>query len=264
MWYDIFQIYFVDPILNVSGYNWINTSVYALIFVFAVFLIYYKVLEPLKIKIDGRFALALLPYIFLGSVLRALKDSGFLTSPLFVTPLIYLFIFTFTLALLVFSLFLEKRTKIPFQSYFFSFGFILAGIFFTQLQFVNFTAAAQILGLDLLIFLLVFGLGNYTKLTKSFWNKSVIFSQLADASSTFIGMEIYGHAEQHVLPKLIFELSGMVGSFFIVKLIVIIPLIYILDCYIEDKYLNNWLKFIVILLGLAPGIRDLFQIMIFN
>ena len=259
MWYDIFQTYFVDPILNASGYNWINTSVYALIFVFAVFLIYNKVLEPLKIKIDGRFALALLPYIFLGSVLRALKDSGFLISPLFVTPLIYLFIFTFTLALLVFSLFLEKKTKIPFQSYFFSFGFILAGIFFTQLQFVNFTAAAQILGLDLLIFLLVFGLGNYTKLTKSFWNKSVIFSQLFDASSTFVSLQFWGYSEQHVLPNLIFGFFGN-WSFFIVKLVVALLLLYIIDSSIKNKNFGNWIKLVVIILGIALGTRDLLRI----
>ncbi|RLJ01064.1 MAG: hypothetical protein DRP06_00250 [Candidatus Aenigmatarchaeota archaeon] len=264
MWYDIFQTYIVALILNASGYTWINTLIYAILFVSAVFLVYYKFFKPLKIKIDGKFALALLPYILLGSVLRALKDSGFLTSRLFVTPSIYVFIFSFTLVLLIFSRFLEKRTQVPFQSYFFSFGFILVGIFFTQLPFSNFMPAVQILGLDLLIFLLVFGLGNFTKLTKSFWNKAVIFSQLADASSTFIGMEFYGHLEQHVLPNLIFEWAGNVGIFFIMKLVVSLLLIQAIDNYLDDKGFSNWLKLVVILLGIALGTRDLFQIMIFN
>ncbi len=264
MWYDIFQTYIAALILNASGYTWINTIIYAIIFVLGVYLVYYKILRPLKIKVDGRFALSLLPYIFLGSVLRALKDSGFLTSRLFVTPSIYVFIFSFTLILLVFSLFLEKRTKVPFQSYFFSFGFILAGIFFTQLPFSNLMPAVQILGLDLLIFLLVFGLGNFTKLTKSFWNKSVIFAQLADASSTFIGMVVYGHLEQHVFPNLIFEWAGNVWIFFIVKLVTALLILYTIDNYLEDKGFSNWLKLIVILLGLALGTRDLFQVMIFN
>ncbi len=264
MWYDTFQTYIVELILNASGYTWINTLIYAIIFVSAVFLVYYKLIKPFKINVDGKFALALLPYIFLGSILRALKDSEFLTSRLFVTPSIYVFIFSFTLVLLVFSLFLEKRTKVPFQSYFFSFGFILAGIFFTQLPFSNLMPAVQILGIDLLIFLLVFGLGNFTKLTKSFWNKSVIFAQLADASSTFIGLEVYGHVEQHVLPNLIFEWAGNVGVFFIMKLAVSLLLLRAIDNYLDDKGFSNWLKLIVILLGLALGTRDLFQIMIFN
>ncbi len=296
MFPEFFQTYFVNPILNISGYNWVNTFVYALILILAVFLVY-KLLKFLKIKIDGKFALSLAPYILLGSVLRVLRDAGFFTSPVFVSPLLYILVFIITLFFLLFSLFLEKTlvfqrktvhhllfsegkkrplfvkqkegrgvmngTKICFQSYFFSFGFILSGIFFTQIQFINFTAAVQILGLDLLIFILVFSLGNLTKLTKSLFNKFVIFSQLFDASSTFVGVRIYHHAEQHVVPNLLFDLSGNIWSFFIVKFIVAILLLYVIDNYIEDKNFRNWLKIVVIILGFALGTRDLFQIMCF-
>ena len=91
----------------------------------------------------------------------------------------------------------------------------------------------------------------------------VIFSQLFDASSTFVGVQIYHHAEQHVLPNLLFDLTGGVWSFFIVKFIVAVLLLYVLDSSIEDKNFKNWIKIIVIILGFALGARDLFQIMIF-
>ena len=263
MFNEFFQTYFAEPVLNVSGYSIYNTLVYALILVAAIMIIYHCLLKPLKIKIDGKFALALSPFIFLGSILRVLRDSGYLSSWFFVSPVIYLLLFSVTLGFLLLSLSLEKKTKIPYQSYLFSTGFALAGISFTQLQFINFTAAAQILGIDFVIFILIFSLGNLAKLTKPLFNKMVILSQLFDASSTFVGVQIYHHAEQHVVPNLLFDLTGGVWSFFIVKFIIAILLLYVLDNSIEDKNFRNWIKIIVIILGFALGIRDLFQIMIF-
>jgi len=256
--YNFFQRYFIDPIINLSGYNWINSFVYALVLIAAIFLIY-KLLKFLKIEVNLRFALSLSPYIFLGSILRVLRDANFLTSPVFVSPLIYILIFLIALPLLLFSLFLEKITKIPFQNYFFSFGFILSGIFFTQIQFVNFIAAAQILSLDLLIFVLIFSLGNLTKLTRSLWNKFAIFSQLFDASSTFVSVQFWGYSEQHVLPNLIFDFFGN-WSFFLVKLIVVLFLLYFVDSGIKNENFKNWIKLVVIILGLALGTRDLLRI----
>ncbi|RLJ04298.1 MAG: hypothetical protein DRP14_03570 [Candidatus Aenigmatarchaeota archaeon] len=256
--YDFFETYFINPVLNLSGYNWINSITYAIILIIAIFLLY-KFLKYLNITIDGKFALSLLPYIFLGSILRVLRDANFFTSPVFVSPLIYILVFLITLPLLLFSLFLEKRTKIPYQNYFFSFGFILSGIFFTQIKFVNFIAAAQILSLDLLIFVLIFSLGNLTKLTKSLWNKFAIFSQLFDASSTFVSVQFWGYSEQHVLPNLIFGFFGN-WSFFLVKFIVVLFLLYFADSSIKNKNFKNWLKLVVIILGLALGTRDLLRI----
>ncbi len=259
--YNLFEAYFVNPILNLSGYNWVNTLTYAIVLVLAIFLVY-KVLEKLNIKIDGKFGLSLLPYIFLGSTLRALRDSNYLVSPIFVSPLIYILVFLITFSLLLFSLFLEKKTKIPFQNYFFSFGFILAGIFFTQIKFLNFTAAGQILGLDLLLFILIFSLGRVTKLTKTLWNKFTIFSQLFDASSTFVSLHFWGYSEQHVLPNLVFGFFGD-WSFFLIKLSVVLLLIYFIDSSVKNKNFSNWLKLVIIILGIAQGTRDLLRISAF-
>ncbi len=259
--FNFLETYFINPILNLSGYNWVNTLTYAVILIISVFLIY-KLLKFLKIKIDGKFALSLFPYILLGSTLRALKDANFFVSPVFVSPLIYILVFLFTLSFLLFSLFLEKKTKIPFQSYFFSFGFILAGIFFTQINFLNFTAAGQILGLDLLLFILIFSLGRLTELTKTLWNKFTIFSQLFDASSTFVSLHFWGYSEQHVLPNLVFGFFGD-WSFFLIKLIVVLLLIYFIDSSVKNKNFSNWLKLVIIILGIAQGTRDLLRISAF-
>ncbi|HIE41619.1 MAG TPA: DUF63 family protein [Candidatus Aenigmarchaeota archaeon] len=256
--YEFFHKYFVLPILNFSGYNFVNTFVYAIILIFAIYFVF-KLLKILKIKIDEKFALSLLPWILLGSILRVIEDSSLDLIYFLISPIIYLTIFLIAFSFLLFSLFLEKRTKITWQIYFFSFGFILSGIFFTQIHFVNFFGATQILTLDLIIFILVFYLGSFLRLTKNLWNKFTIFSQLYDASSTFISLQFWGYREQHILPNLLLSIFGN-WSFFIFKFLIVVLFIYVVDSNIKNKEFRNWLKLIVILLGVAQGTRDLLRL----
>ncbi|MGC9310958.1 MAG: DUF63 family protein, partial [Candidatus Aenigmatarchaeota archaeon] len=93
------QEYFVGPILNGSGYNWVNTSVYAVLLVVAVYLVFLG-LRREKIVIDGRFAMAVLPYIALGSILSSLNDTGYFSTHLLKSPMLYIIAFSFSAALL--------------------------------------------------------------------------------------------------------------------------------------------------------------------
>jgi uncharacterized membrane protein len=40
------------------------------------------------------------------------------------------------------------------------------------------------------------------------------------------------------------------------KIAVILPALYIIDTYVEDKTIRNMLKLAIFILGLAPGIRN--------
>jgi len=62
---DFFQQYFIDPVMQGTGYNIYNTLAYALILILAVFATY-KLLKKMKISIDDRFVIGVLPYVILG------------------------------------------------------------------------------------------------------------------------------------------------------------------------------------------------------
>ena len=76
-----------------EGYTMVSEITYGIILIIALFAIY-KLLKRLKITIDWRFALALMPYIFFGPVSRVLEDTGYFNEPVvywFISPFICLF-----------------------------------------------------------------------------------------------------------------------------------------------------------------------------
>src|SRR3989338_1217510 len=97
-----FEQYFIDPITSGSGYNIYNTLAYAALLIVAVF-VTYKLLKKMKIAIDDRFMLGVLPYVILGGLLRALKDASIVSSFVFKTPVIYIVIFLAALGGLIIS-----------------------------------------------------------------------------------------------------------------------------------------------------------------
>ena len=66
--------YFISPIWDKTGYNAVNTLVYAVIALGAAWLIY-KGLKKEKIAIDDKFVLSIIPYILLGSTARVITDA---------------------------------------------------------------------------------------------------------------------------------------------------------------------------------------------
>jgi uncharacterized membrane protein len=88
-----------------------------------------------------------------------------------------------------------------------------------------------------------------------------IAAHLLDASATFVSLTFYGYYEQHVLPTFLINLAGGAWIMYPLKMVVIIPVIYLIDKYAkEDKRLRNLLLIAVAVLGLAPGLRDMFRL----
>src|SRR3989344_6208808 len=107
---DFIQKYFINPIYTGEGYNVYNTIAYAIILIIAAYGVY-KLLMKLKISIDRKFFLGILPFVAMGGVLRSLQDAGITANPLFITPLIYIMIFFVALGSLLFARLLERKTK---------------------------------------------------------------------------------------------------------------------------------------------------------
>ncbi|MDD1675849.1 MAG: DUF63 family protein, partial [Methanomicrobiales archaeon] len=95
----------------------------------------------------------------------------------------------------------------------------------------------------------------------------LIFGHMLDASATSYGIDLHAipYTEVHVVGSALISLTGTAFSMFLLKLAVIIPAIYVLEQYRKEG--NRELWFIIVLcmivLGLAPGIRDLGRMVLY-
>ena len=120
-----------DPIHNgivvQEGYTIVSEITYGIILVIALYAIY-KLLKKLKITVDWKFCLALMPYILFGPVTRVLEDADFFNEPAiywFISPLIYLQIAIYAIGFLLVGHYLERLSKKTDKTYFFIYPAVL-------------------------------------------------------------------------------------------------------------------------------------------
>ena len=269
--------YFLDPILRNGWFNPVNTLVYGIILVIAVYFVF-RLLRKLDVKIDRYFAIAVTPFIFWGSSTRVLHDAAFagtLTGalgefyslPIFPTPGSYMITFLLALVVLLFSLVIQKYTKSPYWKIMFLIGFVLTAINILLTPFSDAFGPAVILGLTALWGILFFGIGSLSKrmnnefLSKIFSNENSILmtAHMLDASATWTALSFFGYIEQHVVPRMFMPVMGPAAMFFL-KLVVVIPVLYLIDRYTEEGNFRNFLKIVILILGLAPGLRNVIRL----
>jgi uncharacterized membrane protein len=265
------QEYFIDPILQGSGYNIINTSVYAIIFALAVIGVY-KLLKKWNIIIDRRFWLGVFPYIILGSIWRTLQDAGILNNPLFVTPLIYIVVFAVAIITLIFSRgiaklrpnFLSfppvkrKQAQEPTHNYYklwsiIGFALVLASATFLQIQ--N-PAGFIIIGIFALWVIAVFVVRKFFQYSLD--NTLLLLAHIFDATTTFVAIQFFGYYEQHVLAGSFISSIGA-WSMYLLKIPVVILVLWVLDREAKGSE-NAFIKLVILILGLAPGLRNFFRL----
>ena len=68
-------------------------------------------------------------------------------------------------------------------------------------------------------------------------------------------------AEKHVLPNFLIEATGTAFVMYPLKLVVTIPVLFIIDQYLkgESKNLIGLVKLAILTVGLAPAIRDILR-----
>jgi len=283
--------FFIQPILQNGWFNPVNTTVYALVLVAAVFLVY-RLLKKMHIKIDKYFLLAILPFIFWGSTTRVLHDAAFAgalstpelnafyNSPIFPTPGSYLITFMLALIVILISLVIQRftahgifkhRTGIPYWKVMFVIGVALSAVNVWLLPITDFMPLLLILTITafwILLFFAVYRVSQTSWFRKqnithlfSLTNQGILGVHLFDASATFTALSVYGYLEQHVVPNIVIPLLGPV-SMFLLKIVVVLPVLWIIDRYGEQGNFNNFLKIIIIILGLAPGLRDTVRLMV--
>ena len=270
--------YYLSGIINDTSYNPVDTLTYAIVLGISLFGVL-KLLEKLNVKIDTQFMISVTPYIIAGSSLRVLEDLKVFTPPLkylFVTPIIYFFMFAVTMIILTIAINLERKKKI--RDYHTFFGYAGAAWAFLNICVLlvygsveNLYPAAVILILGIASTGIVYFISrqlNFALLTDKV-NISILFTHLLDASSTFIGMDWLNYYEKHVAPTFFIDLAGNFTDhpslvMFPLKLLVFIPVLYMLDNKLEDekeKKLIGIMKLAIMVLGLSPAVRNTLRIL---
>jgi uncharacterized membrane protein len=253
---------FLTPLCHY--YTTIGTITYGIILIFA-FIGTYKLLKKLKIKIDRKFFLALLPFIIYGGWTRALRDYSlgiYGQSNLFCSPPIYFFVYAITLASLLLGFFIEKKAKkISYEKTMLAIGsmFLLYNLSLTTIRnFYGFSIILALIGIWSLIF---YGIHSIRPKILSIENAGIIISHLLDASSTFTALTFFGFYEQHVLPNFFIKTLNLgPWTMFPLKIVVVWAVLYYIDKSKEDIFLKRFLKIVILTLGLALGIRDFLSV----
>ncbi len=255
--------YYINPIIHDTGYNPINTITWALLLAPLCVLLVLKLLRRLHFMIDDGFIAAVVPYILLGSVLRVIEDAELVPPPvsyMLISPLIYLVLIFSTLILLGVAL---KIAPWRYKSIFAATGMVL---FVASLAFLLYNADLKlwwvipaVCGISGIIVAAIYLTGKRLHLhfitTRIYL--ATIGSHMLDAASSYIGIDLLAYHGKHVLENLMVNLTGTAAGMFILKLGVLIPLLYLIDTGLkDDKELGNMIMLTIIIVGLAPGVRN--------
>jgi len=260
-----------------TGYNLVNTLTYALIAITALYLIYRYILDKYHIKIDKYFIYGVVSFVLLGSTKRVITDlvdngvikpvtpvhAWILESHIYdynffnISPGIYIFIGLLFLASLIFFWKFDDIKNL------YKFGLIL---WVTQLiillPFMTYVFSA---GMAVLVLAVMGGAFGYFILKKAV-PTLVVFSQALDGGATFFSID-YGHFitgvsyfEQHVVSRGICNLFNTCFTFYAVKTILAILVVYLVDKENMKENEKNYIYLILIVIGLAPGLRDILRL----
>ena len=284
---DFIYKYYIDPIRYGQPYNVVDTLTYAVILIICIFIFYRWLTRPrhqdrIRLTIDTQFVLATLPYVVLGGVLRVVQDAGMIKGDLqflIVTPLIYFVLFFFTLGMIFLSRFLEDQGLVKnFLSLYAFAGTMSAFIVVLVLTAYGMTMTQ----IDLFVlFIIPLMAVVATAILWSFmryvlaWKYvnhplyiTLIFGHMLDASATSFGIDLHPalqYVEQHVVGSNLIEWTGTAFVMFPLKLIVLFPGIYILELYRKEADPDLWhlIVLAMIIVGLAPGIRDMTRMVLY-
>ncbi|MFH0971890.1 MAG: DUF63 family protein [Candidatus Micrarchaeota archaeon] len=282
---DFIDEYFVKPMqfpLDYAPYNLYNTAVYAIVALLAAYLIY-KWIRAKKIKITPSFYNAVVPFIFLGGILRVIQDAQILPRSIdlfgiaiypFISPGIYVMVFAILAVVYYVSALSAKHDQLLLLSKIRDSGIGLSAVLFAILALwafskIKFDAVALFFAILILAALClvafelikgkIFRQGGVPEIKNL--ERTTVFSQSLDGAATFIGVSFGGYSEQHVVANSIFSAFGSPFAFFLIKLIFALAIVFILRKEAESRDEHIYILALVTIFGLAPGIRDALRLL---
>ena len=277
---DFIYHWFWQPIIERSGYNPINTLVYALIAISAVYVIW-EIFKRKKIMIDERFVYSILAFVLFGSTVRIITDIsekpqlwnsfptisplhnlvyslGFYDYDAYLIPTPGIYIITAFLLLASIAI-LWKMNKMKYLGH--------LGL---TLWLPHFLVILPFLGnyaLHALPILLLAALPAYY-VHKKFNNNVLTMVQAShslDGAATFYAIDIFPkftgvfYGEQHVLGGFVGKLFGTFFAFYILKIVLAYFIVDALQKEKMDENYRNYIALIIMIVGFAPGLRDVLR-----
>lgn len=265
---DWIEEFFVAPMRDPNAYapyNWVNTLAYAAIGLAAAIVLYW-ILKKKGVKIDESLFKTVLPFIVLGSALRAIQDAGVLPRQVelfgysfypFITPGIYVLVF----AILAASFITFRKELLKAQLL----GWVLA---FTAIAtlfplYANWLHAAGAFGIAVLA-VRAFNFAWLKRgLKATLLQAAVVFGQTLDGAASFLGIQFppagTGYFEQHVVAGGIMEAITPFG-FLAVKIGFALIVVELLRNE-HDEGESNYALILIAIFGLAPGLRGLLRVL---
>jgi len=268
--------YFVRPVVDssVQGYNAVNTAVYGTILIGLAFFVIFPLLDRKGIKFNYWFCASLIPYILIGTALRAINSAGLVPgitktlnplAPGFwtFTPGVWLLTFTITIIGLAISRKLEEKKIAPFSRAFPGIGLVFSGPLVLFL-FVNFSNWAGFIAVIVTILAVSFGLyyslkriGATRKLATQF-NMLVVSGQVIDGLATGFAITFYGFTEQHPLSSWLISMHPVL--YITLKVALVLVIVNFVDKEIRKENLRGFIKMFLMILGFATGLASILKI----
>jgi len=272
--------YYIDPIRYGQAYTLVDTLTYALILIAAVYIVY-RGLRRYKIAVDDELVLATMPFVVLGGLLRVVEDTGMITSDfrfLLITPLIFFTVFVVAAVALFAGKLAENAGLVARYSRVYG-GVGIVACLLSTAALVWFGLSETTIALDVLVAILALAsvsslalwallvYGAKWDYASNILYKLLIFGHMLDASATSYGIDIHPihYVEQHVVGSNLIEATGTAFSMFLLKIAVLIPAIYILEMYKKEGSPGLWhlILLAMIVVGMAPGIRDMVRMVLY-
>ena len=265
--------------LEGSTYTVIQTILYALLVLLGLYILY-RCLKKANITIDTPLILTGLTYIILGGLLRVVEDTGMVPEPwwiLFVTPQVYFLTMFFAMAMLFISYKLQKNKVVVSYTTPFMLGGIISSLIAAGfLVWFGFTQATDVdVGAGILVLLIgaAAAAALWAVLRYMFrWEYVnqplylvLVAGHMLDASATSYALAFKGYIEQHVLGSTLIELTGTPYVMFALKIVVLIPAIWVLEKFRKEEGMESiWhlVLLAMIVVGLAPGLRDVLRMVL--
>ncbi|NYT05199.1 MAG: DUF63 family protein [Methanomicrobiales archaeon] len=277
---DFIYKYYVGPIIHGEAYTIVDTLTYAAILIVSVYLVY-RWLKRSGIAIDREFIYATIPFVVLGGLLRVVEDTGMVPFPwhvLLVTPIIFFVVFAIAVFCLIVSRTLALHGRIREYWVGYAAGGILAccivflvllgfGLSETRIEPAVFgTITLLAVGTSAAVILLLqYGI-RWGYVADPLY-RLLVFGHMLDASATSYGIDLHQltYVEQHVVGSALIRATGTAFSMFPLKLAVVVPALYVLEMYRKEGNPELWhlVLLAMIMVGLAPGVRDMMRMVLY-
>ncbi len=276
-----FAQYFVNPICfqrEFAPYNVYNTAAYAFFALLGAWLLFREVKRE-KICVNESFLWSAVPFIFFGSALRVLEDTRLLPRCVellgvpnvptpFMSPGIYLLVAATIGASFLLAQLLKARFRVPRSKTMQTTGWLMFSAAFAALvlnvgaKFNPVFALAMILLAVLAFAAFNFVLKALKQKEADAFEKIAFFSQSFDGAATFVGTTFAGYGEQHVVGNAVIDFFGGSYAFFALKVVFAFAVVMVArrEFSKAEEQERNFVLLLVMVMGLAPGLRDMLRI----